>query len=593
MRGSSSLAASLLRRLRNSRDESAQVTAAEALGRLASNGASQQKAVAAAGGVPALVRRLCSSKSTPVQYAAAMALSEIARGSRSNSLQLVQAGVVPAMLRLLSSGDGTLQVALCKLANAAVAVEEFASPFVAQGGVAALLNAVDSTANMEAECAALGAVAVLCHCSQVALQAALDGGAAAAAVRVLETASQPELLITATSCSIVLATAGRDALLAAGAPAALLRALSIAGSDERTQLQVAAVLCNLSVDSLPAKAAITAAGGVQAMVQLLSSSDAEVQRVAARVLRSLADDARDPTQQVFAASGGAPALVALLRTGLSVQAQEEAALALTGLAQRRAAHRQAMAQAGGIAALLAILQPDHPACGGGLGTLRCLILDGRFQPAVMAAGGPASVVRCLQSLDAAVQLQACAILADLTRYSPENRAPVAAAGAVPALMALLPTQLRQVAMLALHPLVVGNLASASAMAAALGCAPEDSGHEAKVAELMAEVQPGMPPEHLVGAAGVCVMTSSPVGPAAVAAISGLTPSQVGVEVRAAPGCGNARSLRRCGGCGAVRYCSEACSRAHWREHRVECRRRQAEAAAATAVSQPQQENQHA
>ena len=52
------------------------------------------------------------------------------------------------------------------------------------------------------------------------------------------------------------------------------------------------------------------------------------------------------------------------------------------------------------------------------------------------------------------------------------------------------------------------------------------------------------------------------------------------RICAAPGCGATRGLHRCGGCGTVRYCSEACSRVHWREHRAECRRLQAERAAA-------------
>ena len=59
------------------------------------------------------------------------------------------------------------------------------------------------------------------------------------------------------------------------------------------------------------------------------------------------------------------------------------------------------------------------------------------------------------------------------------------------------------------------------------------------------------------------------------------------RVCAAPGCGATRGLKRCGGCGTVRYCSEACSRVHWREHRAECRRLQAErAAAGGAPEQP-------
>jgi hypothetical protein len=34
--------------------------------------------------------------------------------------------------------------------------------------------------------------------------------------------------------------------------------------------------------------------------------------------------------------------------------------------------------------------------------------------------------------------------------------------------------------------------------------------------------------------------------------------------------------RRCGGCGVVRYCNEACSRADWRAHRRACRLLQAQ-----------------
>lgn len=37
--------------------------------------------------------------------------------------------------------------------------------------------------------------------------------------------------------------------------------------------------------------------------------------------------------------------------------------------------------------------------------------------------------------------------------------------------------------------------------------------------------------------------------------------------------------RRCSGCATVRYCSEACSRAHWQAHKAACRRLQAQRAA--------------
>ena len=59
------------------------------------------------------------------------------------------------------------------------------------------------------------------------------------------------------------------------------------------------------------------------------------------------------------------------------------------------------------------------------------------------------------------------------------------------------------------------------------------------------------------------------------------------RVCAAPGCGATSGLKRCGGCGSVRYCSAECSRVHWLEHRAECRRLQAERAAAASRSTPE------
>ena len=52
------------------------------------------------------------------------------------------------------------------------------------------------------------------------------------------------------------------------------------------------------------------------------------------------------------------------------------------------------------------------------------------------------------------------------------------------------------------------------------------------------------------------------------------------RVCAVPGCGARHGLKRCAGCRVVRYCGEACSRVHWREHRAECRRVQAKREAA-------------
>ena len=82
----------------------------------------------------------------------------------------------------------------------------------------------------------------------------------------------------------------------------------------------------------------------------------------------------------------------------------------------------------------------------------------------------------------------------------------------------------------------------------------------------------------------------PAQPAAATAAASARPRlrlSPAPHICAAPGCGATTGLRRCGGCCAVRYCSMACSRAHWQVHKAECRRAQAEAAEAADSLQQQ------
>lgn len=70
----------------------------------------------------------------------------------------------------------------------------------------------------------------------------------------------------------------------------------------------------------------------------------------------------------------------------------------------------------------------------------------------------------------------------------------------------------------------------------------------------------------------CTAAAQP-GPAPSTAIQRHAPAP---RVCAAPGCGTARGLRRCGGCGTVRYRSEDCRNSSWGARKAECKRLQAE-----------------
>ena len=299
--------------------------------------------------------------------------------------------------------------------------------------------------------------------------------------------------------------------------------------------------------------AVVAAGVLPALPALLCGSDAEAQYNACLVAHNVgAPGGEARHSEALVAAGVVPGLAGLL-SSTDARAPPLAAEAL-----RR------VARGGGAAAAAAILQPP---------VARAL---------VQALGSSRANVRVPAAASLASLLPADAGPAD------ERVAAVAAAGAITGLVRC--CQLASdgsddplSAVLALHLLCRSSPAHARAAGAAgaaqvLQRLQTRAGIPADVRDLIAGTALGV----LEARAGDSPPSSQPAQPTAgqppgAAAARRLPPAP---RVCAAPGCGATSGLRRCGGCAAVRYCSEACSHAHWRAHRAECRRQQSERAAA-------------
>ena len=175
-----------------------------------------------------------------------------------------------------------------------------------------------------------------------------------------------------------------------------------------------------------------------------------------------------------------------------------------------------------------------------------LAYDEHAVPSLLAAGGVEPLALLCSSSDPRHQQQAAKALAALAQYSDSVPSLNAAAGDTAAVQQALRCMVSDTA----TPQVACRAMQA------LGDALAGLGSPLAAAPTPPPAQPAAPP---------------PAQPAAPP------------RVCAAEGCTNSQRLRSCGGCGTVSYCSVACSKAHRREHRAECRRLQKAAVAAVAA----------
>lgn len=240
--------------------------------------------------------------------------------------------------------------------------------------------------------------------------------------------------------------------------------------------------------------------------------------------------------------------------------------------------------------------------------------------AAIAGEAAPELVACVESGNAFTQTPAAALLCELAMGGPHACAALAQAGAPPTMLRVLQRSsddgMLHFAAGTLNNLQVGGepADAAAAAAAAMEALPQllllvrqGSGRSQTAAaralaalsvrpEYRAMVLPatvaalpqgGIPGVIEVSPRGFRAAAAQPAPgqampqPTSPSHAAPATPAQQPGAQEACAACrATSGTLRRCGGCRVVRYCSEACSRAHWKQRKAACRRLQAQQAAA-------------
>ncbi len=361
------------------------------------------------------------------------------------------------------------------------------------------------------------------------------------------------------------------------------------------------------------KAALAAGGSVRPLVQLLlawrGQPISETDMAAAGALGAMAQENPELALEVVN-HGGVPALLALIErrsTASAAASDEELALqnaagTMSWLAYHGGECQAAVVAAGSVRSLASLLSNGNAtvqyaaaeALRGMLGA--CPAAAAAFEEAQAA---PAAV-RLLSSPSQRLQQHAAGVLGNAAADHAVNSAAILAAGAMQPLVQLLRTPGHSGHKWA--AVTVDNLCLMQPEAAAAAIQQADG-----VLDALCQIAAGSGDNLTLQAAGKAMKnvayalevaakqqaasgssqhSARPADSAAAtdseAAGPAEQPAAKPARMCAAPGCGATRGLKRCGGCGTVRYCSANCSRAHWREHKAECRRLQAERAAAAA-----------
>ena len=446
----------------------------------------------------------------------------------------------------------------------------------------ALSELSDSDPGCEA-IAAAGGLHALVHAMRSSRSVAVRQHAATALARLAVTGAEDRSAIAATGIVPFLVQMLYEQEAAGEAAAFALYALTAGSSDREGRQQCAAIV---------------AAGGVPALAAALRHGTNYAPGYAAAALSNVGRQGGAFAAQIVAAGAG-PSLVALLTSGDDLK-QGEAAAALANLALAPQ-HRAAIAEAGAVPLLVAQLSHSltevqtraacalHNLSDGEQSTLQAVleqpgVIHGLMRLLIVGSSSSSGGYSRSNTGSFSTQAVAAGALNNLAEGGLEACQAITTVGLEPLLQLLLTGDdpnavqlgLQVLELISAHPQCRAEVVAAGAVPALQHL--QQSGQEdvqQRAADLL----------HL--------LTSSPAEPASHQTATAAAPAPAppprparppAPRVCAAPGCGATHGLKRCGGCGTVRYCSQACCKAHWRAHKAECRRLQAERAAAAAAA---------
>lgn len=527
---------------------------------------------ALAAGVLQLLAQLLGSSSSTVKQQAAAAISRLVHAGMATDLDMAAAAVlappvVPQLLKLLHSPLVELQAAAALAVRQVAAAAIQAQEALAAGGAIQALVALLASPDEPVRSAAAAALACFAEESQQHSCATVAAGALPHLVSML---GSHTIQAYRNAVAALAACAKHCCAAVAEAGALLPCVLKLQDAEPAAQETGALGLFYIAV-SQESQAEAAAAGALPALVGLLASHSESTRYMAAEALWRFTQ--HEALRADVVRAGAIPALASLMQQRNHPPAQEHAAEAAANLACSQPA---AVAEV--LAPLIALLAENNSTAVRRAAAAGMRRVAEQNAEAVAAASDGMHALARVAMTDEDLAADAAATLACLDSECVVNA------------LAQYSQRVKDVVqerMEAAHASVEQHRAErAAAHASAAGSTTEQPAQQlAAAARQAAQQAAGSIGETAQQAAGLdaAALSLQPSqhqdpSPAASVASSAAVP-------RVCAACGATSGLRRCSGCRSVRYCGPTCSRAHWTQHKGECRRIQAQAAAAKAMAE--------